>query len=401
MNKKNWKNFFRVHGHSAGGFTLVELIVVIAILAILAGVAIPAYSGYIKKAQSAADYQLLEAVNSAFTAACLSENIDMATLTLDTAKIPLNSNKTVAVNVVMPAEVRASFGVFFAGNENAGFASFSGLTYNADKRAFEAADAAGSFNIAYGGGYITLSGAALEELKNSTFVESMGVSGLLDKVNDVTNFASAMAGSNVMDTLLTSEAFLEHAGSAMGVDPEDPEFYDKLYAKADGLAEQMMANDPSLSYSDAYNKVLANAAVLHAAKNSTDESVMTKDEITGLLSSTGASTTIRENLNTNPSQALSQASMAYGMYTAYAYSTGSQELIEKTNDPIQILNGLDDPAFQEWIASDKGQSDMDAYLSAMEMINSSSENEDAVSSLLVNGFNDQALKDVFNDALGN
>ena len=36
---------------SNGGFTLVELIVVIAILAILAGIAVPAYSGYIDKAQ--------------------------------------------------------------------------------------------------------------------------------------------------------------------------------------------------------------------------------------------------------------------------------------------------------------------------------------------------------------
>lgn len=35
---------------SNGGFTLVELIVVIAILAILASVAVPAYSGYLDKA---------------------------------------------------------------------------------------------------------------------------------------------------------------------------------------------------------------------------------------------------------------------------------------------------------------------------------------------------------------
>ena len=52
-----------------GGFTLVELIVVIAILAILAGVAVPAYSGYIKKAQDAAITVELDAISSAAQAA--------------------------------------------------------------------------------------------------------------------------------------------------------------------------------------------------------------------------------------------------------------------------------------------------------------------------------------------
>ena len=52
-----------------GGFTLVELIVVIAILAILAGIAIPAYSGYITKANAAGDSTQLSAIKTAVMAA--------------------------------------------------------------------------------------------------------------------------------------------------------------------------------------------------------------------------------------------------------------------------------------------------------------------------------------------
>lgn len=56
--KKKLREFFSLSRKSKGGFTLVELIVVIAVLAILGGVAIPAYSGYVTKANKQADISL-------------------------------------------------------------------------------------------------------------------------------------------------------------------------------------------------------------------------------------------------------------------------------------------------------------------------------------------------------
>ena len=56
------------------GFTLVELIVVIAILGILAGIAIPVYSGYISKAQEAADMQTLDSIKTAAVFATVDAN---------------------------------------------------------------------------------------------------------------------------------------------------------------------------------------------------------------------------------------------------------------------------------------------------------------------------------------
>ena len=55
--KRRWKQ--------TAGFTLVKLIVVIAILGVLAGVAVPTYSGYVKKANMAADQTLASDIATA------------------------------------------------------------------------------------------------------------------------------------------------------------------------------------------------------------------------------------------------------------------------------------------------------------------------------------------------
>lgn len=71
-----------------GGFTLVELIVVIAILAILAGIAVPAYSGYIKKAEQAADVQMLSPIATAAQGLAIEQKVTVSKIvvTVNAAK---------------------------------------------------------------------------------------------------------------------------------------------------------------------------------------------------------------------------------------------------------------------------------------------------------------------------
>ena len=75
-----------------GGFTLVELIIVIAILAILSSVAVAGYSSYIKKANdSAIDAELANISTSASLANAITGPIDKITVA--------NTNGTLTVTI--------------------------------------------------------------------------------------------------------------------------------------------------------------------------------------------------------------------------------------------------------------------------------------------------------------
>ena len=97
-----------------GGFTLVELIVVIAILAILAGVAIPAYSGYIKKAQDAKIVTELDAIQTAVQAAnATAGEITKITVTPVAATTGENAKPATTTIVVEANSIAAKFGADF------------------------------------------------------------------------------------------------------------------------------------------------------------------------------------------------------------------------------------------------------------------------------------------------
>lgn len=395
---KNWKRFWNLSRRSEG-FTLVELIVVIAILAILAGVATVGYSGYVKKANQAADLDTLYAINTAFAAACIDNNTD-ATL-INAAAIDLATGDLTKVGTATDLTgFNASFDKFF-GAGKIEFKTITGLLFDAEKHQFVDAKSE-SIKIAYGGGYITVSGEAAELLSNSTW-GIVGADGMLNKVASVTDY---FAGSGFdVKSLKSDDAYMTVLGNALGTDLDGAhEIIDTAWVLK---VEELSALYGDTKTADeiqemAMKEVLANATVLSVAQSSANQD---NEAVLELLSSGSAKSQLAANVGDNATSGLSQTAMAYALYTAYAHSEyGNETAINNASsaDAMTVINALDsDDGFQTYLGTEQAQEDLEAYMAAMEMIGSSSKDENAVSTLLTDGYADSELIKILEQMMGN
>jgi hypothetical protein len=114
------------------------------------------------------------------------------------------------------------------------------------------------------------------------------------------------------------------------------------------------------------------------------------------------------NSGLNPAekaQGMNQAALAYGMYYAYVNSdyapdglTDEQKKNPVAMDVIDALN--EDSNFRTYMNSDQGTKDMEAYLEALKVINSSAQSSEAAEKIMVDGFTNQELIDILENTMG-
>ena len=289
------------------GFTLVELVVVIAIMGILAGVGSAAYSGYVKKANEAADLQLLGAVNTAFASA--SYDAGQYDGRPSGGAASLAEDGRVAQVISSVDRDGEFFQKYFSGHQDSRFKVYTNLAYDRTTGTFSGAvltaatDKNGNTVLHYsinGQDYeFTATQEQLDAFRASTF------GGKSMTMNDLTGNVGGMI--NALNSALGGGTFLASVLQTAGMAPET------LGIKP----------DENGNYSELDKQRLSNAALLLTASK-TDEN--TAEKILKMLipDDEGEAKPLNERaselLSLNMGETMSNVGAIYGIMTAFAYS---------------------------------------------------------------------------------
>ena len=334
------------------------------------------------------------------------------------AYLALNDDKTVNIDSLLPVDYADEFAKYFAGNESAAFKVGVVLSFNKTTGMFELYSESGE-NV-YGTFDFDQNDKDAFNLSAFMNASGLGLSSVTGKVDFVAQFVSGVAmtdydydkqeGNGVSallmgysDSMIKALGFEEGAASEEGVAKLLKMTEEKMalleaakdpgYLELNSLGSEEDVENAKIAY--AQHQLLTNYAVLEAA--STLKSKDTATAVNLLKNTKNFSDLVKTE------DGIGDAAMAYGLYTAYAYSLdpGAERdaAIKRTEDPMSLLKSFDDPGFQNYLDGDTVETDLKGYVAAMNMINDGTNNAAAVENLMLNGFNDPALAVALQQAL--
>ena len=337
------------------GFTLVELVVVIAIMGILAGVGSAAYSGYVKKANEAADLQLLGAVNTAFASASYDAGQYDGRPSGGAASLDADGKvKKVISTVDRDGEF---FQKYFSGNRNSRFKVYTNLAYDRTTGTFSGAvltaatDKDGNTVLHYsinGQDYeFTATREQLEAFRASTFGgEKMTMNALTGNVGGMINaLNSALGGGTFLASVLqTAGMNLE----TLGIKPDEKETYSELDKQRLANAALLLVAQMTGDKDEESNEYLVKEDILNALDLNDANSLVDLNDVPGTLRNVGA---------------------IYGVMTAFAYSEQAKGWTTTLTDADGKKSTYNAKQYYDYvnqqIAAAAGEKDIDKILAAL------------------------------------
>jgi len=393
--KKFWKK--------TEGFTLVELIVVIAILGILAGVGTVGYSGYVKKANMAADQQLLASLNQAFAVACIENGEDAVNVTANSITLTDGKVAETALAVSVPTEkadeIEASFWKYFSENKDSEFKVYQFLSYDQSKGMFENEE-----GESYNGFRYTQE--AVDKYLQTTLGKNVGSAAMVGLVNNVTGSLGNTIGQVALPTALASGSYKDAAAKALGL--ADAAAYDAYILEQKNAAEQKYLEEAGYaSMTNPVQKLQTEQAAKRAAEEAksrieknlvamvgAQNAQQAGGTILNILKGADAYNTISGNVKDasekNNALGIAQSALAYALYESYVQNTpgvtaSETDFVAQLSDPTSGFKAyLNDSSNSAQI-----QTDLEGYLVAMEMVGA--QDVDVIKSVATEGFESSGL----------